>query len=82
MSPLAALATSFFTGARDSRVFFIEWFAVWVFAAYWATKSMEFRITAAERRALVGALKNVKGVGVVEEKPSVEELERLARLRR
>lgn len=79
LSPLAALATAFFAGARDSRVFFIEWFAVWVFAAYWAIKSVEFKKTSAERRALVGALKNVKGVGVVAEQPDAEQFQRLAR---
>lgn len=82
VSPLAAVATAYFAQARDSRVFFIEWFAVWVFAAYWATKSMEFKLTAAERRALLGALKNVKGVGVVEETPDVEQLRRLAQQER
>jgi hypothetical protein len=79
VSPLAAVATAFVAGARDSRVFFIEWFAVWVFGAYWATKSVEFKITAAERRALYGALKNVKGVGVVQQEPDVAQMQRLAR---
>jgi hypothetical protein len=78
VSPLAAVATAYFAQARDSRVFFIEWFAVWVFAAYWAVKSAEFKITAAERRALLGGLKNVKGVGVVAETPDVQQLEQLA----
>lgn len=82
LSPLAAVATAYFAGARDSRVFFIEWFAVWMFAAYWATKSVEFKITSAERRALFGALKNVQGVGVVEEEPDAAQLQRLAHERR
>jgi hypothetical protein len=82
LSPLAAMATAYVAGARDSRVFFIEWFAVWVFGAYWAMKSLEFKITSAERRALYGALKNVKGVGVVQEEPDVERLQRLARQQR
>lgn len=82
LSPLAAVATAYFAQARDSRVFFIEWFAVWVFAAYWAVKSAEFKITSAERRALYGALKNVKGVGVVAEEPDVAQLQQLARQRR
>ena len=77
-SPLAALAVAYFARAQGSMVFFIEWFAVWVFAVYWAVKSAEFKITAAERRALYGALKNVKGVGVVPEEPSGEQLRRLS----
>jgi hypothetical protein len=77
-SPLAALGTAYFARARGSLVFFIEWFAVYVFASYWAVKSAEFRITAAERRALYGALKNVKGVGVVPEEPSGEQLRRMS----
>jgi hypothetical protein len=77
-SPLAALAVAYFARAQGSMVFFIEWFAVFVFAVYWAVKSAEFKITAAERRALYGALKNVKGVGVVPEEPSGEQLRRLS----
>jgi hypothetical protein len=79
VSPLAAVGTAYVAGAGDSRVFFIEWFAVWVFAAYWAVKSVEFKKTSAERRALYGALKNVKGVGVVPEAPDMAQLERLSR---
>ena len=78
VSPLAALAVAYFARAQGSWLFFIEWFAVWVFAAYWAVKSKEFKITAAERRALYGALKNVDGVGVVPEAPSGEQLRRLS----
>lgn len=78
VAPLAALAVAYFARAQSSLVFFIEWFAVWVFAAYWAVKSREFKITSAERRALFGALKNVKGVGVVPEEPSGEQLRRLS----
>lgn len=77
-SPLAALVAAYFLGARSSVVFFIEWFAVWVFAFYWGVKSREFKITAAERRALYGALKNVEGVGVVAEAPTDEALRRRA----
>jgi hypothetical protein len=65
VSPLAALAVAYFARAQGSLLFFIESFAVWVFAAYWVTKSAEIRITSAERRALDGALENVEGVGVV-----------------
>jgi hypothetical protein len=78
LSPLAAAVTAYFARAGDSRVFFIEWFAVWVFAGYWAVKSVEFKITSAERRALYGALKNVKGVGVVAAAPDVDRLQRLS----
>lgn len=78
LSPLAALGTAYFARAESSLVFFIEWFAVWVFAAYWVIKSAEIKITSAERRALYGALKNVEGVGVVPEAPSGEQLRRMS----
>lgn len=78
VSPLAALAVAYFSRAQGSLLFFIESFAVWVFAAYWAVKSKEFKITAAERRALYGALENVSGVGVVPAEPSAEQLRRLS----
>jgi hypothetical protein len=64
-SPLAALAVSFIVQSYVSRTFFIEWFGVWVFAAYWLTKSAEFHITSAEKRAVQGTLRKVSGVGVV-----------------
>jgi hypothetical protein len=79
VSPLAAVAAAYLAGVQSSLIFFIEWFAVWVFAAYWATKSAEIKITSAERRALYGALKNVQGVGVVPQEPNVEQLQSLAR---
>lgn len=79
VSPAAAVVTAYVFGARDSRVFFIEWFAVWVFASYWAVKSVEFKITAPERRALMGTLRNEPGVGVVAETADARKLERLTR---
>jgi hypothetical protein len=63
-SPLAALFVSFVANQYVSRTFYIEWFGVWVFAFYWFTKSAEFRITSAEKRALRGEIKNVKGYGL------------------
>ena len=63
-SPLAALIASYLLQTYVSRTFFIEAFGVWVFAFYWLTKSMEFKITSAEKRALRGELKNVKGYGL------------------
>ena len=78
VSPLVALGTAYFAEAESSRVFFIEWFGVYVFAAYWATKTVEFKISSAERRALYGAIKNVEGVGLVPEEPSGEQLRRLS----
>jgi hypothetical protein len=64
LSPLAAVPASYLGGGRQTLTFFVEWFAVWVFAYYWLTKTQEFRITAAEKRALKGELKYVEGVGV------------------
>lgn len=69
LSPVGAIAAAYLASAPDSRVFFIEWFAVWVFAAYWLAKSAEFRITSAEKLALQGRVRNVKGVGLVPEAP-------------
>jgi hypothetical protein len=37
---------------------------VWIFGGYWAIKSAEFHITAAEERALKGELKKVRNVGL------------------
>lgn len=64
LSPLAAIPASYLGGGRKNLTFFVEWFAVWVFAYYWWTKTREFRITAAEKRALRGELQYVEGVGV------------------
>lgn len=64
-SPFAAVIVSFWLQQLDQYKFFIEAFGVWVFGYYWLTKSREFRITAAEKRALRGELENVKGAGVV-----------------
>jgi hypothetical protein len=63
-SPIAALVVSYLLQNYVSRTFYIEWFGVWVFAFYWFTKSAEFRITSAEKRALRGELENVKGYGL------------------
>jgi hypothetical protein len=64
-SPLAALLVSYLLQRFDSYKFLIEAFGVCVFGFYWWTKSREFHITAAEKRAVHGALKNVPGRGVV-----------------
>jgi hypothetical protein len=63
-SPVAALIVSYVLLNFVSRTFYIEWFGVWVFAFYWLTKSAEFKITSAEKRALRGELQNVKGYGL------------------
>ena len=66
LSPAAAVPASYLTGSLQTLAFFVEWFAVWAFASYWFTKTREFRITAAEKRALRGELAYVKGVGLVD----------------
>jgi hypothetical protein len=63
LSPAAAIAASYVLGARSSYRFFIEWFAIWTFAAYWFTKSREFRRTSAEKKAVEGRLQTVPEVG-------------------
>jgi hypothetical protein len=63
VSPLAAMIVSdFFTppGGQSSRVFYIEAFGAWAFAAYWFVKSRELRETSAERRAITEPLKRAK----------------------
>jgi len=65
LSPAAAVAVAYLARVPDSRIFFIEWFGVYMFAGYWLAKSAEFHITAAEKRALKGELKKVKDVGLV-----------------
>jgi hypothetical protein len=42
--------------AKDVRTFWVELAGVWVFAAYWITKSFEIRHTDSERRAVAGEL--------------------------
>jgi hypothetical protein len=65
LSPAAAIATSYLLQVFDSRTFFIEAFGVWTFGYYWLTKSREFRITAAEQRAVCGTLEHIPGRGVI-----------------
>jgi hypothetical protein len=63
VSPLAAVVfNEFFTprGTTPSRVFFIEAFGVWAFAAYWIVKSIELRETSVVRRAVEGGLVRAK----------------------
>lgn len=76
--PLAAVATAYLFGAQDYRTFILETVAIYVFVIYWCAKSIEFKITSAERRALLGGLKNVRG-RIEAEQPSDERLQRLAR---
>lgn len=65
LSPVAAIAVSYVSNHYVSRTFYIEAGGVFVFAFYWLVKSTEFRLTSAEKRALRGELKNVKGYGLV-----------------
>jgi len=64
-SPLAAVITSYALGQHNKYKFFIEAFGVWTFGYYWWTKSREFRITSAEKRAAQGMLENAPARGVV-----------------
>jgi hypothetical protein len=69
LSPAAAIAASYALLVGPSYRFFIEAFAVWTFAAYWLTKSAEFRITAAEKKAVEGQLETLPGVGAAPARP-------------
>jgi hypothetical protein len=65
LSPLAAVAASYVLDQHPNYKFFIEAFGVWSFAYYWWTKSREFTITSAEKRAVCGELKNMPRRGLV-----------------
>jgi hypothetical protein len=64
-SPLAAVVISYAFGQGSKYKFFAEAFGVWTFGYYWLTKSREFRITSAEKRAAYGMLENAPHRGVV-----------------
>lgn len=64
VSPLAAIVVGRAASVPESTTFFVEWFGVWVFAVYWFTKTLEFKISSAERKALRGELQYVHGVGL------------------
>lgn len=55
-SPAAAVLASYLLDQHANFKFFVEAFGVWIFAAYWAVKSHEFRITSAEKLAVQGKL--------------------------
>jgi hypothetical protein len=60
LSPAAAVAVSYLADAgrvESTRVFWVEAFAVWTFAAYWTAKTVEMRETHAEERALDAELR-------------------------
>ena len=67
LSPLAAIGVSYVLDRHNSYKFFIEAFAVWTFAFYWWTKSREFKITSAEKKALEGRLQRRGGTREVYE---------------
>jgi hypothetical protein len=54
LSPLAAIVMTTFFGIYDKKLFFIESFALWTFAAYWAVRSYELHLSQAEWSALTG----------------------------
>ena len=59
-SPFAAVIVSAVLrrqGTESIKVLLIEWFGVWVFAAYWIAKSIELRETSATERAARGEFK-------------------------
>ena len=67
LSPLAAIVVSYAIDRHNSYKFFIEAFAVWTFAFYWYTKSREFKITSAEKKAIEGRLRRRAGAREVYE---------------
>ena len=63
VSPLVAVVFNDFIttpGTTSSKVFFIEAFGVWAFAAYWIVKSRELRESSVVQRVIEGSLKRAK----------------------
>lgn len=54
LSVVAAYAVTYWGRALESYVFFVELFAVWTFAAYWALKSIELNKSNADALASRG----------------------------
>jgi hypothetical protein len=65
LSPAAAVVTSIGLDRLKSYTFFVETFAIYVFAAYWAVKSRELSLTQAEILALEKRAKSEPSQGVV-----------------
>ena len=62
----AVLVSVFATGKTQLFVIAIEVIAVAIFAYYWWVKTQEYKITAAEKKALRGDLEYQEGVGLVD----------------
>jgi hypothetical protein len=62
-SPLTAFVMNSIIGKGTSYIFFIEAAGIWAFAAYWWTKSKEFKKSNATRRALKGEILPVEPGG-------------------
>ena len=64
-SPAAAVVISIWLRQFASYTFFVESFAIYVFATYWAVKSRELSLTQAETLALEKRAKTEPGQGIV-----------------
>lgn len=69
VSPLVAVALTFVLQSPGTAVFFVEAVAVWAFAAYWITKSVEMRTSDAELKALRQKLQAVSAPRLVKPTP-------------
>lgn len=56
MFPIVAYVVTAVLDVRESWVFFVEMFGIWVFSGYWLTKALELKETRADTLALDGAL--------------------------
>jgi hypothetical protein len=66
-SPVAAvLVSAFATGQTQLFLIAVETIGIAIFAYYWYTKTREFKITSAEKKALRGDLEFREGTGFVE----------------
>jgi hypothetical protein len=54
--PVAVLVMTYIFRISDKKIFFVEWFGIWTFAAYWALKSYELSLSEADRKAMVGQM--------------------------
>jgi len=56
VAPVAAIVMTYIFGLYDKKIFFVEWFGIATFSAYWALKSYELHMSGVETMALKGQM--------------------------
>jgi len=56
VAPVAAIVMTYIFGLYDKKTFFVAWFGIATFSAYWALKSYELRMSGVETMALKGQM--------------------------